>query len=251
MLFTVNDSYTRKQIRALLGLSENIGGAWSTGYVYHNNEWFVFANIGVPGTTGHDYGNFWLDGKLHWFAKNHTRIDQPQIQQLTSGTSNVYIFTREATSDPFIFRGTGHVVQIENTTPVKVIWSLESNSNTVIYGDEAVIDQSFVEGNKIQLTVNIYERDRDARNACLDYYGLSCIICKFNFEKKYGEIGKGFIHVHHLKPLSEIGVDYKVDPIKDLRPVCPNCHSMIHLNKKARSIEDIQAKIVEMEIDFK
>ncbi len=36
-------------------------------------------------------------------------------------------------------------------------------------------------------------------------------------------MGEGFIHVHHLKPLSEVGYEYRVDPIRDLRPVCPNC----------------------------
>jgi 5-methylcytosine-specific restriction protein A len=59
----------------------------------------------------------------------------------------------------------------------------------------------------------------------------------------YGEIGKNFIHVHHVKPLSEIDEQYKINPIKDLRPVCPNCHAMLHKRKPAYSIEEIQDKI--------
>ena len=51
-------------------------------------------------------------------------------------------------------------------------------------------------------------------------------------------IGTGYIHVHNLKPLSEIKEEYKVDPINDLRPVCPNCHSMIH--KANYSIEQLR-----------
>lgn len=47
-------------------------------------------------------------------------------------------------------------------------------------------------------------------------------------EKQYGNIGKGFIHVHHLVPLSAIKQDYQLNPNTDLIPVCPNCHAMLH-----------------------
>ena len=47
----------------------------------------------------------------------------------------------------------------------------------------------------------------------------------------YGEFGQGFIHVHHIVPISKIGKEYKIDPIKDLVPVCPNCHAMLHRGK--------------------
>jgi 5-methylcytosine-specific restriction protein A len=59
------------------------------------------------------------------------------------------------------------------------------------------------------------------------------------FEQCYGEVAKGFIHVHHLRPLSEIGEEYEVDPIADLRPVCPNCHAVLHLRVPAYSIEEV------------
>ena len=55
-----------------------------------------------------------------------------------------------------------------------------------------------------------------------------CSICGFDFEKNYGELGKGFIHVHHIVPVSKIGPNYIIDPVKDLIPVCPNCHAMLH-----------------------
>jgi|ERR1700734_3962751 len=51
----------------------------------------------------------------------------------------------------------------------------------------------------------------------------------------------GFIHVHHLRQLSDIRKEYLVDPIKDLRPVCPNCHAVLHLRNPAYSIEDVLA----------
>jgi len=64
------------------------------------------------------------------------------------------------------------------------------------------------------------------------------------FEEVYGEIGIGFIHVHHLVPISEIGTSYKIDPVKDLIPVCPNCHAMIHKRKPIPyTVDEIKEKL--------
>ncbi len=61
----------------------------------------------------------------------------------------------------------------------------------------------------------------------------------FNLGEQYGEIGQGFIHVHHLKQLSDVGEGYEVDPVADLRPVCPNCHAMLHRNNPPLSIDEL------------
>jgi 5-methylcytosine-specific restriction enzyme A len=55
----------------------------------------------------------------------------------------------------------------------------------------------------------------------------------------YGKVADGYIHVHHLRPLSEINGEYVVDPVQDLRPVCPNCHAVLHLGGQCRSIEEV------------
>jgi predicted HNH restriction endonuclease len=71
-------------------------------------------------------------------------------------------------------------------------------------------------------------------------YLFSTTVCSFDFGKVFGELGDGFIHVHHLQPLSEIKQEYQVAPISDLRPVCPNCHAMIHRRSPPLSIEEIE-----------
>lgn len=96
------------------------------------------------------------------------------------------------------------------------------------------------EGAVRQVTVNAYERDPDARRCCIQHYGTTCCVCGFNFGVTYGTLGEGFIHVHHLKPLSEIGEEHQVNPLADLRPVCPNCHAMLHRRTPAYSIEELQ-----------
>lgn len=100
------------------------------------------------------------------------------------------------------------------------------------------------EGAKRTITVNSYERNSTARRICIGHYGATCVICDFKFEDVYGELGRGYIHVHHVVPLSEIDAEYIVDPIQDLRPVCPNCHAMIHRKVPAHTIEGIRAVLV-------
>ncbi|MEG3897838.1 MULTISPECIES: HNH endonuclease [unclassified Microcoleus] len=116
----------------------------------------------------------------------------------------------------------------------------ESVTTTKFFPDEVDLVQTFREGAVRQVSVNAYEREPKARQKCIDYYGSSCYICDFDFGKTFGQPGKGFIHVHHLKPLSEIAEEYEIDPIKDLRPVCPNCHAMIHRSSPPLSLEQIK-----------
>ncbi|AOZ99156.1 HNH endonuclease [Flavobacterium commune] len=101
------------------------------------------------------------------------------------------------------------------------------------------------EGLKKQITVNKYERSSIARKKCIDFHGLNCFVCDINFLETYGEIGKDFIHVHHVIPISQIGIEYKVDYKNDLIPVCPNCHSMLHrkFNGKEPSVFELKKMI--------
>jgi 5-methylcytosine-specific restriction protein A len=110
--------------------------------------------------------------------------------------------------------------------------------------EKASADRDYAEGGLVSVLSNRYERDARARTECIRHYGSSCVVCGINFAKAYGGLGTGFIHVHHLTPLSQIRSKYKVDPIKDLRPVCPNCHAMLHWGSaNPLSIQDLKCKI--------
>ena len=111
--------------------------------------------------------------------------------------------------------------------------------NLDIYPDN--IEGDFVEGSSKKVLVNKYERDPKARQACIDHFGYDCSICGFNFEETYGEVGKGAIHVHHIIPLHKIKSEYKVNPIKDLITVCPNCHLILH-RENSDSLENLKNK---------
>ena len=101
-------------------------------------------------------------------------------------------------------------------------------------------DVPLFEGCVRQVTVNAYERNPEARMKCIEHYGATCVVCNFNFAAVYGQVAAGFIHVHHVKSLADIGAEYEVDPIADLSPVCPNCHAVIHLNGKTRTIAELK-----------
>jgi hypothetical protein len=96
------------------------------------------------------------------------------------------------------------------------------------------------EGNPISVNLTVYERDRGARTACLQRYGYKCAVCQFDFSHTYGEIGVDMIHVHHLTPVSIVGQTHAVDPIHDLRPICPNCHAVIHRRQPPFSVEEVK-----------
>jgi predicted RNA-binding Zn-ribbon protein involved in translation (DUF1610 family) len=85
-----------------------------------------------------------------------------------------------------------------------------------------------VEGRVIFSNRRIYERDPSNRIAAIAYHGTKCKICGFDFERTYGDRGKGFIEIHHKNLLSSTTEETIIDPKTDLVPVCPNCHSMIH-----------------------
>ena len=105
--------------------------------------------------------------------------------------------------------------------------------------DSAIGDGPFEEGAVRKVTINWYERNPKARRACLAKRGTRCTVCQMSFEERYGSRGRGFIHVHHLDPLGTRKGKKKIDPIKDLIPVCPNCHAMLHASNPPISFEEL------------
>jgi 5-methylcytosine-specific restriction enzyme A len=114
------------------------------------------------------------------------------------------------------------------------------------FPEEIAENEPMYEGAVKRIPVNAYERNDAARRICLDHYGYRCSVCGKILSDIYGEVAQAHIHVHHLKPLSEINSEYQIDPIADLRPVCPTCHSIMHLRKSPSppySIEEVQGFI--------
>ena len=142
------------------------------------------------------------------------------------------------------------------------MWSKEKNwisikdgicnlKNYEFYPDKIVAtrqvepNSEIVEGAEIEYSVTSYERDPRARKLCIKRWGVDRVVCGINFGRIYGEIGLGYIQIHHLVPLSLIRNKYKLDTEKDLRPVCPNCHAMLHRRSPPLSVEELRQLIRE------
>jgi 5-methylcytosine-specific restriction enzyme A len=107
---------------------------------------------------------------------------------------------------------------------VLMLLDLEASQSEV----EPALEGGLPEGAKVRVEVNRYERSPANRAACIAIHGLRCKACGFDFSAFYGDLGEGYIEVHHRIPVSKMGASYVIDPGADLVPVCSNCHSMLH-----------------------
>lgn len=158
------------------------------------------------------------------------------------------ILPRELLNDPPLStmhwdtRMSGVQIPDDVVMELEKIWANFRNATTFTFPEEVdQVQEDIFEGAVHKVTVNAYERNPEARKQCINYYGAKCSICGFDFFNVYGEVGKDFIHVHHLKRISEIGEPYKIDPVKDLRPVCSNCHAILHKRNPPYTIDEVKS----------
>lgn len=123
-------------------------------------------------------------------------------------------------------------------------WYATDNTITGILPEEVAAPEYYFEGASKKVSVNTYERNAEARTKCIKHHGYACAVCSFDFKKFYGAIGENYIHVHHVVPLSEIKKEYELNPVKDLIPVCPNCHAIIHKTQPALTVEQLKQHLV-------
>jgi predicted HNH restriction endonuclease len=117
------------------------------------------------------------------------------------------------------------------------------NTSESLKESDALTLEAFEEGRAIQVFATRYERNPIARIRCIEHYGTDCFVCGVSLANLYGSEVSGLIHVHHLNPISKIGRHSSVDPVRDLRPVCPNCHAVIHWTEPHQSIKEVRDKL--------
>ena len=109
--------------------------------------------------------------------------------------------------------------------------------------DEVDENHTYIEGATKLILINSYERDPKARSMCISHHGAVCQICGFDFYRKYGCVAQGYIEVHHLIPISSLRINYIIDPINDLIPLCSNCHSVVHRKNPPYTINEVKRMI--------
>lgn len=126
----------------------------------------------------------------------------------------------------------------ESARMIRAFW--EGNGTASIEADPPP-PATWLEGARTSAQVNRYERETspEARAACLAVHGKFCWVCGFDFEDVYGPLGANFIYLHHRIPVAvrAAGGEYQLDPVRDLIPLCGNCHPMVHI--KEPSFDDL------------
>lgn len=269
-------SYTRKEVRDIFSpQTEYVPGAGSWGLKgliripERPNDFVFFVTYGRRQGDHTFDESITEDGILTWQSQPRQKLSSPTMQQLINHNhlqNNIYLFLRTSSKN-LTYTYLGRLAYVEHDSereqPVYFKWQIldwelspekaremelqliESSVDDFCLPEEVASTISFPEGAKRQITVNAYERNAEARRKCIDHYGARCVICGFDFAQKYGAVGAGFIHVHHIMPLSSLEDGYSVNPVVDLRPVCPNCHAIIHKRKPPYQIEEIRRFITE------
>ena len=128
-----------------------------------------------------------------------------------------------------------------NADGTPAAWRIPETSRELMASAD-LAGELFIEGAEIAILTDRFERSRAARRRCIAAHGTACAVCGVDFGHLYGPQFAGKIEVHHRKPLNEIRLDYVVDPVADLVPVCPNCHMVIHSKPGggAYSVEEVR-----------
>jgi len=161
--------------------------------------------------------------------------------------TNDILATEDLSRQHWIPQSSGILIKDEVINGLEALWSGFLKKQKIHFysydSTENTAQQTFIEGAAIQVVQTRYERNPVAREKCLNHYGYKCSVCEFTFADYYGTIGKDFIHVHHLTQIATVKKAYSVDPIEDLRPVCPNCHAMLHRRVPALTIDELKSMI--------
>ena len=131
----------------------------------------------------------------------------------------------------------------------KIHKSSKTKHNLIIYKEDDIIN----EGKAGHISTNTKSRSDKLRKAAIDFYKtsaghLKCCVCGFDFEETYGNLGKDYIQIHHEHPVCQYDDDgvesFIKDAIKNVKPLCANCHCMVHRNKKnAISVNELKKLI--------
>ena len=216
---------------------------WSWSFINEEDKIIIFGawDRFTEGNTSLIFSDDWriLKGRKqpgYDQSREHIRLIEEKGYQLKT-FSMIY-------SDVNIGRATikGFVPKLTTKLLKRVggFWYASDDAMSNHLPEEIDNPEQYTEGASKVVSVNTYERNSEARAKCIEYHGYKCAVCSFDFKNFYGSIGKNYIHVHHIIPLSEIKKEYQLDPIKDLVPVCPNCHAIIHRTQPALTVKQLK-----------
>jgi len=189
------------------------------------------------GTVGRVYPDS-ASTKKDWFATidSFVLFSTPVLAKRESG----YIEEIPTNKEKNYWRDAVRPITSDIANSIVELTSLQEVPEADTNDAEQGLVSSYAEGAATKRYVTTYERNPELRRQAIAIHGTSCFGCGFSFEKHYGEHGKGYIHVHHTKPVAESG-ERTVDPVEEMIPLCANCHSMVHRYKnKTLTLDELR-----------
>jgi hypothetical protein len=237
--------YTRNELMQMFDIAD---ATIRTGVFRPRGHESVWLFITQEKTTDMPQYHDLLDGDvLRWDGQSSGRTDPLIIEHAARKLELLVFYRRDKYEYPgsgFRYEGPFQYVSHSGAQPTHFVLRRVYSLEAVVARDLDSLqaeEASFEEGGLKNRFTNYYERDSRIRAATIRHHGMKCCACGFDFEQVYGERGKGFIEVHHLKPVSSLREPTKIDPRVDLVVVCSNCHRMIHRNKdQILSIEQLK-----------
>jgi len=174
-------------------------------------------------------------------ARGHIETDPVHRESGRYG-SNIGRITLLPSGVPIAFLRKNHPAWKWPTYPrnyTTIDGDIESRLEELIEGFQPSFEV-FVEGASKSVVVTRHERKPLARQQCIAHYGTDCFACGFRFGEAYGDTVEGYIEVHHLEPISSKGGPHAVSPIRDLRPLCSNCHTVVHRRFPPLSMQELK-----------
>ena len=184
---------------------------------------------------------YYVQGKSFWSPELEYRIKVNWFLDLTKAPISVAEIRDKIGYQP---RGAVKIIKKWRATVEDMIALRSTQLLSPIPEEIEETQQQYFEGAKKTVIVNAYERYPAARIHCISHWGYQCQACGVILKNTYGDIASEFIQVHHLTPIHQLGQEYALNPIDDMRPVCPNCHAMLHRRTPPFSIQELKNKII-------
>jgi len=183
------------------------------------------------------------DDKFSQIVRNLTGTERPFVR-------NGFISRESGRNKPLYITEKGKSFLNDNQEFVKYLFTNDFNFQDMIDSFRSInkpenrtkrikfIDENVIisEGQNKIIETKSYQRSNELRNIAIEHYTqngrIKCKACCFDFEDFYGEYGRGFIEIHHQKPVfmfDENELERTIDnALQNVIPICPNCHRMVH-----------------------
>ncbi len=187
------------------------------------------------------------DDKFSQIVRNLTAKERPFVK-------NGFIDREEGRNKPLFITKKGKEYLFEKIDILNYLFSndfgwsdLMASIDKINKADEnrreiEIFDENIMiqEGFRKTVESKLYKRSSKLREIAIEHFkyngDILCKACKFSFNKFYGEIGEGYIEIHHIKPVFKYENDELDKTIEaalsNVVPVCSNCHRMIHRDSR-------------------